>query len=708
MIAGPATRIDPAEIQRVGARLTFVDGEWLPNMFRRIGHSFDVSADDLARWCGLHKIPTIARRKLASRMSSNAAGGIGAGLGFTAEQLQTAVMANLPDELVNLRADGTPSQSKAWSRGAGTRYCLECLLENPGVFYTYWRLWWSFICWRHNTVMRGTCPSCQSDIVEAAITERACRDPSLCWAKRSDGTYCLHPFTETWREEPLDPASPMLLAQLSLASTWTDDIAGTYEIPSRTFRGTSIALLAARDIGRIADLAAIPETRLQGLFDETGPIGMTPPREPLAMAALVGAAYKLITEVESNVSQAIREITFSRPAHGSNLLESPGSARYLLSFWPAVDARMRGRVLRSIDSDLPPMQRLIQGSAASQQAAETFEFLRESWRLKGFPRELLSVTQNAPDSRLNGNWANRTVPRLLWPSWAAPLGVEERTESNALQTALSNALRIAGTGALPDPEEIAGIGKRLRPSLLGNRLQTDSILRQICELSLVLRATPGPINYGLRLRIPTDQLLIEHHWAMISDSIGADPGKHRRLLNARRYAFLRMSAAAPNDLPSALRFRSTVKDDITDYTQFILTMSAELKEAIDQYLFVWLCRFEPRDDVNSPLPVVAWEPDRFVHVGASLAPELDDIDLSLLHKHIGNGETRLGRLSEIVDRTPRHVRWAIAAHPVPSGTPMTPIDWAAEIAALPNRVQTWIPYEYLPPPDVSWMKKLGL
>lgn len=171
----------------------------------------------------------------------------------------------------------------------------------------------------------------------------------------------------------------------------------------------------------------------------------------------------------------------------------------------------------------------------------------------------------------------------MWPSWAAPLGIDDKTDAVTLQTALADALRIAGTGDTPDVEAIAGIGRRLRPSLLGTPKQTDDILRQICELALILREEVGPIDYERRIGIPDDQLLLEDHWNILTASVGEAPGRQRRHLNARRYAFLRMSAAAPRDLPRPLQFRAH-SSDAADHTAFILTMSAELKSAIDQYL----------------------------------------------------------------------------------------------------------------------------
>lgn len=708
------TRRSLEEVRRLGARLTFVEHEWLPSMFRRIGHAFDTSAEDITNWCGLYDIGAQRRSRLGNKLMKRAIQGIEAGLGFTGAQLQTTVMGNLSSPFVSLRDDGSPIQSKDWSRGSGTRFCVECLRERPGVFYKHWRTWWCFLCPRHGTVLRAGCPSCHREIVEASLQEREARDPGLCWSTLPTGGFCQHPLVDAWDEPPAPATSPMLQAQLALASEWTNKWPFREEatLPT-TLRGAGIALLGAGDLGRIAELAEIRVDALHGLFDQGERTGGTPPREPLAMAALTAAAFRLVTAPEPDVHRAIRATAFSRPVRSAEAVEGPGSAQYLLSFWPGIGERMRARVLRALDSDLPPIQRLVLGSAASATAYETFmaKLGQRPDRWDVYHAALDTQLKN-PSREANGRWSQRLVPRLMWPSWATPLGINPRTEPVALQMALADALRIAGTGEQRGTEAIAGIGRKLRPALLGDQAQTDAILRQLCELALVLRADGGPIDYERRLGIPPDQLLSEEHWHAIADSVGETPGKHRRWRNARRYAFLRMSAAAPSDLPETLRF-GLYKSDVPEYTDFIVTMTAEMKIAIDDYLTAWLQKYEHHSTRGMPRPagariVVADEPTRFRFAGAQLAPELDDIDLPIIHELLADGEVRLGVLAEAVDRTPRHVRWAIAAHPLPSGRLVSKIDWAAEFAKLPDGNQNQKPEATEPPPVVFDFKTWDL
>lgn len=688
MNATATTATHTEGIRPLGARITLIEREWLPNIFRRVGYQFGVAAKDIANWCGLASLNSDARRRIGHRVSDALRDRVGAGLGVSSQQLRTTVMSYLPGDLVNLGPGGIPRPLVNWTRGAGTRFCVQCLRDRPGVFYTHWRLWWCFICERHNTTLRGGCPSCHSEVVEATVAERWCRDPTVCWAKLHDGSFCQHPFTSTWEEEPLDAASPMMQAQLAIARAWMGESHLLPHIPSPTFRGTAIALLAAEDAGQIAALAGVEPGELAGLFDHSDRTGAAPPHEPLAMAALMGAAYRLVTDPEVSVRPTIRQIAFARPVRITEALEGPGSARYLLNFWPGVDARMRGRILRSLDADLPPIQRLVHGSSGSPDVAEWFETVRESHASpETRTAQAFQAVVNSPGGVSSEQWVRRAIPRALWPSWAAPLGVDPRTEPAALQMALADALCIAGTGTHPNVAQIAGIGRRLRPQLLGNNEQTTAILQALCDLALLLRARPGPIDYDARRRIPDDQLLLDAHWQALSDSVGEEPGKHRRLLNARRYAYLRMSAGSPADLPQRLRFSSAVADDVAAYTQFVLTMSAELKVAFDQYLAGWLLRFERQvpgySILDAPVPTVEWTPPR-VRRAACLAPELDDIDLPKLHDLLAEGITALGQLARSVHRTMRHVRWAIAAHPLPSGKLVAPIDWVRELAVLPD------------------------
>jgi hypothetical protein len=73
-----------------------------------------------------------------------------------------------------------------------------------------------------------------------------------------------------------------------------------------------------------------------------------------------------------------------------------------------------------------------------------------------------------------------------------------------------------------------------------------------------------------------------------------------------------------------------------------------------------------------------------------LAPELDDIDIDLVHEMVNVGRYSLTDLSRQVDRTPRHVRWAIMAWPLPSPASRDPINWETRIGpVLTTRDMTW-------------------
>lgn len=692
-----------SSIQPLGARITGIEHEWLPSMLGRVGYHFGVSATAISRHCGLGYLDAAPRRRLGFKLSPEAAQRLSAGLGMSTAILETMTMSRL-GSVAATRDDGTPSQSLNWTRGSGTRFCPECLADHPGVFYTYWRTWWSFACLRHLIPLASACPACNAEPADATINDARTLDPTRCSNGARRGEPCGYLLSDTWHDDPFEPNSAIIRAQRAISNAWrrAEDLEPL--IPIETFRGVAIALLASRDHDRIARLGGVLSHDLLGLIEDTERIGTTPPRDALAMGSLMGAAYRLITDPEQTVSTELRDITFSRPVKSTNALEGPGSAANLLATWPGVDAQMRGRVLRSLDRDLSTMQRLIWGTAASAQSAEGALLVANHLEraaaeaakigdFSGMLRAALRRRQRTAHTRDAGpHPLDSLIPDLLWSSWACPLGLDGSTDAVALQRALADALRIAGNGISGGTERIAGIGRRLRPSMLGASAQTTTILRQLSELALLLNLDPPPINYTKRKTLPTDQFLTMEDWNVVANAAGIDPGGERRARNARRYAYLRMTGSGARDLPATKEFR-TGHRDAAEYSHFLTTMTAETQTAIDQYLCGWLHRFEPRPDplvLAEPLHVpIVWAPARFVHRGAALGPELDDIDMGRLHEMVGNGETSISRLSETVARSQRHVRWALSENPVPTGGLVATFDWTGRLANLPGVVSTY-------------------
>lgn len=271
--------------------------------------------------------------------------------------------------------------------------------------------------------------------------------------------------------------------------------------------------------------------------------------------------------------------------------------------------------------------------------------------------------------------------------------------AETLQYSLSLALRAAIAGAetldhdryyAPNAATIAGIGKQLRPRMLGSPAQTTAILQQLGELARYLRMNGSDIRYDERLKLPWWELLHREHWEAIVERVQGAPGRGRALLNARRYLFLRATAQPTRALPKQWKVLADGYD-AADLTDFHIRMSAELKTALDAYLAVWLDRagesveLRPKDAAPN-LP--AWSPPRWGGDGAAaLGPELLDIDLALLHDHLRDGVTAIRTLARVARRSPNHVRWALQEHPASTGCPISPINWNAELPGV--RPEPW-------------------
>jgi len=671
-----------------GFRTTVVPGEYLPSLLLRIAAYVGEPPVAISRWCGLGALRWEDRRRLDMILPAEVARSIGIAIGCSSNELMDGMMRSFINDALAPGVDGLPAHAKNWTRGSGTRYCPQCLAARPAVFLAHWRLWWSFLCETHLVPLHDTCPACGQGIADPALMEAHPVDPSSCRARLDDGSRCGHDLRAAWHEAPFDNFAPVVRAQVAISAAWKRD-RETLEvfIPDvqhlfPTLRGVGIALLATNDIPLIAELAELDPSQLQGLFDETARVGTAPPKNALAMGALMAAAFALMFAPEEKVRHLIRRLTFARPSGQGQTERGPGSATTLLGYWPGVGPRFRGRVLRAIDQDLPAMQRLVSGSAVRAEFDE--------------PAVAAYIGFLMPhDSRRNPEWTADHIPPLLWTNWAAPLSVAGGADPETLQRSLALGLTAALAGTYRDarePEVIAGIGRRLRPAMLGTPAQTTAILRQLGELARYLAASTPHINYSTRRQhLPWWQLLNQTHWDMICASVGTFSGGPRRLLNARRYLYLRATAQPLSALPTAWAVVANGRD-AAEHTEFQIRMTAQLQLALDAYLEAWLAvtidAVNAYDRGNGTCPAAVWEPPRWAGREAMhLGPEIDDLDVPALHELVGSGVTTVRALAAAVHRTPQHVRWALRRHPVPSDQPVFPIDWSAHLREVP-----WWPY----------------
>lgn len=155
----------------------------------------------------------------------------------------------------------------------------------------------------------------------------------------------------------------------------------------------------------------------------------------------------------------------------------------------------------------------------------------------------------------------------------------------------------------------------------------------------------------------------------------------------RRWAWLRLTAVSSRELSEPWQLRPSTLG-AADYTRFVMTMSLELRDAFDEYLTAWLprnrllvrrqgaCDAHPMD--NEP---IVWAPPRCRPIGADLAPELQVIDLPLLHALVCYAHYTLSHRAAELQRSPRHIRWALSKYPLSTGGGRSEIAWADRILA---------------------------
>lgn len=640
--------------------------EWLHSAINRWAwYIFGVSRGTLLDEIGLEPLSEHEIRQLGNRVDGDVLANMARAVGVSPDAIRGMTMATIQGPAVSLTDRPSMASRLLWARGSGTRYCPDCLRERPGVFLRSWRLTWTFACAEHRRILLDACPTCLLPVHELTGRSRFLWDPNRCRANIDGGlpvTPCGAELIDDWGENQLSLQSPVLLAQERIHNTIDRD--PDRETFFSTLRGVASALRAAGEIDIIASLSGMPADGLLGLIEPEERVGLTPPSNAYAAAALFTAAVMVMTADDELISPLIRQVTFARtPGHvprGAGF--GPGSPRETLARWGMPSGRMRERVLVAHDQDFSMTHRLVYGSTISSSTRTRLGAEAGSRRPFAHPSDM---------------------PPLLWTEWTAPLDSGGRANESSLRAALTAAVLTVDNGdhfvALPkeagesgQTDRMTRLTRLLRPTMIGGPENTDRLVKSITELAVILTLDPSPIDYRRRRELDWFMILTKPDWLDLCDAAGHNPGGDVRLRNAKRYLFQRATLAPLSALPSELAM-GRHRQDAAEYSSFRASVTAELQEGFDSY-------FSGLVDATGLREPVLWVPDRSRARLAGVGRELEDIDWVRLHELRGGGCPD-GRMARELDRTIRHCLWAGDLRPHPSGARVETIDWSGVLQA---------------------------
>ncbi|WP_083519813.1 TniQ family protein [Curtobacterium citreum] len=625
----------------LGIAPTLAPDEWLSSAISRWAwEHFHTTRQALLQRLRLDELPPPILHNLGVNAPPTVLATLSAATAITTERLHAATLAPFDGRAIRI-ANGRILTNTGWVRRAGTRYCPECLGEQPGVYQRHWRLVWAFLCLRHNRILEDSCHGCNQPPCDVVGSTTELWNPTTCRNNTSDGKPalpCQTRLDHAVESVSIDAASPIAAAQRRIYRIISEDDHPLDVL--RTIAGIIGNLRAGGDLPLFSRLAEVPPETLLGLIEAEARVGSGPPHDAYALAALAAGAVRLLDEPELSVRPLIRQITFTRrPAPVPRSVGfGPGSAAELVAYWGHPNPLMRGRVLRAIEADITPRARLrsaIDGNVPPSPAAPP-----------------------------------RAAPRLLWSNWAVPLHIGPGTSMRAM--------RIAFADGINDPAQ----NFPTRIVALGDERARATTIEALRRLWNAAREEPIPIDYDRRrLLLNGSTIISAEHWHALCDAANTDPGEHRRLTLARWYLYLRATGDDAATLPASIRGVRR-KHDAADLTSFGIRLTAELAEGIDAYLAGLLHSLASSHARAARQALVAepivWAPPR-LSTDPAIGPELDDIDHQTIHAMLSEGHHSLGSIARTVSRTAAHVRLAIDAQPPSSGRATAQIAWRDEL-----------------------------
>ncbi|MBN9632073.1 MAG: TniQ family protein [Actinobacteria bacterium] len=633
-------------------------GEWLHSAISRWAWEiFGVSRGALLKSFGLGSASPSTINAIGTRLEPAIVAAISRATGIPELRLREATMQELDGKLLWLTMNGfgkvanKVAKGALWSWQAGTRYCPDCIREQPGVFHLVWRSPWSFACVRHQRLLHDSCSACHKSLVEMRGSNRDLFDPSTCRANLEPAgatrtTPCRAPLADTWDELWLEPDSPPMRAQQEILRRVED---GTVMEMLCSLQPAAIGLSGARALHDIAELSGLDAAELAGLLDDEKRVGVSAPKNAYAMAALTGAAFELISRDDARSQAIIRNATFARaPAPvPRNAGYGPGSPRELIGRWPSAPTKFRAQILRALDADLTTGQRILWDSVARSSEPNDDE-------TRLYDRE----------KRFAG------IPSHLWPDWCSRLDVGGQVDAATLARSLTRVVQVAGARDLPNVFVEFGVADVLRHNMLGTSRQTNAVLAGISELGHTVDKHDLVIDYPRRLNLPLSQMLPFPHWQLLAASVRMIPGADRRHRNVRRYLWQRLTGCGIREFPEQLRMGRS-RGDTFEYTLFCTQMTVDLQRGLDGYAQAFL----EHHGIHEP---VTWSPPPAAGT-RWVGPEILDLDIDRLH-YLLRCVTYIHRqLSDALQVSPRRIVRAIDKAPPPTVHNITHLNWSQHL-----------------------------
>jgi hypothetical protein len=557
--------------------------------------------------------------------------------GVSTRDLHAMTLRQFAGHMVSLESTRRAvTRSVWWGRGAGSRFCSQCLTERDGRWLLRWRLSWVFACTRHNSLLHDHCAHCGT-VARKKTLRPACELPPAQCTTLSCGAdlRAVQPL-------PLAADDPILSAQRSIDTMIdaiethrTDELAVPPSVAFTDLRAVGGWLLRqgeTDDFNAYGPQATRAWSTAQTRYQQTGlRPSQFPPIDAALMGALVTRAQALITEQDTDAATLeIRRLMLRSPRRVH--VCPPG----LDQQWQRLTTATRALFIRAGDIDRGHIDRL----------------------------RLRSCTASARLPAEDGSAATtraRHLPQLLWPRWTIRLMPAQGFHSDPFRAVMSLSLLIPGDGRRPVTRAASHLHPHISRVLISSTLQRlsqqghHSLIPTLCELAERLDRHGSPIDYEHRRSVITPDMLSQTDWQRLCRDTEVHPGKGTRFTHAQRYLLQRLTGCDLTSPTHPRKFRDA--NDRSLFLDFITTLTTPMRHALDQHAEHHLHDL----GIDEPLQ---WEPPR--NWAPSLNPpgrEPDDIDTDRLRNMIVNDSRPLGDVARELDTGIEHVRLVVEGLP---------------------------------------------